>query len=660
MFKRGQVTLYVVVGLVVAAIAILLILMRQGAFLSQWEKERQEALAVPEKAAEIHNYIRNCIENIVDEGVTLLGMQGGYIELPAEKTLPSLDYPFTENLEVLPGMKVPYWFYIAGNRVQKTNIPKKEDMELALEEYVKGRSGECTLNFELFDRYNATSYSHVNADVNILNDVVRFTIDFPVKIEIGDFVYRIPKIYAKVDARIGEMFNMGKEVINKNNNDFYLEEKTIDILAMYKGIPFSGTEMTCSPKVWTKTKVMEELKTALNANMQFIKLKGTASEGSRDYFVWDALSARHRRISSTFRFSKDWPVKMEVFPSQGEILAAKPITDVGNDAMAFLTSIFCLQDYNFVYDIVHPVLVTFTDENGYIFQFATMVAIDNNQPRENKLGTLDVPMVENRICSDMQGKARVYALAPDANGNLNPVSDAEIKMKCVSTVCPVGKTKYDRNTRDTYFEGAVPQCANGLLTASKEGYLDGRQFASTIEDDTYSLKLEPYKEFDYEIIVVEEGFERPLQGGEIAIININNEENGFSAAASSASGKIKLVAGKHNIDTRLISQGFEITIKGKEVTHCTEAPTRNIFGLLGFTEETCTTTSIPDTTMNNVVSGGSSSVWELSREDFSKGQKIIFYVPAKSIPTTIEEMNEAFAMADNPANAIIPKVEWKE
>ncbi|MDD4877876.1 MAG: hypothetical protein PHO02_02445 [Candidatus Nanoarchaeia archaeon] len=657
--KRGQVTLYVTIGLVVVALAVLLIMMRQGAFLNQWEKDRQEALAVPQQAAEIHRYASDCIGQISEEGVSLLGMQGGYIELPAEKNLPSLNHPFSESLEVLPGMRTPFWFYIAGNRVQKTITPTRNEMETALEEYIKQRSGECTLNFELFDRFNA-SFGNVKVDSSINDDVVLVTVDFPIKVEMGDFVYRIPKIYSKVDARIGEMYSIGRELLNRENNDYYLEEKTIDILAMYEGIPYSGTEMTCSPKVWTKSGIEQELKKALNANMQFIKLKGTAYEASNKYFAWDALSKNHKEISSTFRYTTDWPVKMDVFPSEGEILTAKPFNDVGNSAMAFLTSIFCINDYHFVYDVMHPVLVTLSDENGYIFQFAIMVSIDNNQPRENKEGTFDVPEADNRICSEAQGRARVYSVAPDSEGNLQPVNGAEIKIKCISTVCEVGTTSVDRNSRETYFEGRVPQCANALMTASREGYLDARQIVNTVSEDTYSLMLEPYKEFDYEIIVVEDGFERSLNTGETAIISISNEENGFAASAASAAGKIRLVAGRHNIQTSLVSKGFEITIKGNEVTHCVEQPTRNIFGLLGFTEESCSTTTTPDMTLDNVVSGGSASTWDLSREDFSKGQKIIFYVPATAAPSTVEEMETAFAMADNPANAIMPKVEWEE
>ena len=85
MLKRGQITLYVAFGLVVVALIVLLVLTRQGVFLTDWEKERRQALDVPEQAKEMNDYIQGCVGSIADEGITLLGMQGGYIQLPCRE-----------------------------------------------------------------------------------------------------------------------------------------------------------------------------------------------------------------------------------------------------------------------------------------------------------------------------------------------------------------------------------------------------------------------------------------------------------------------------------------------------------------------------------------------------------------------------------------------
>ena len=64
-------------------------------------------------------------------------------------------------------------------------------------------------------------------------------------------------------------------------------------------------------------------------------------------------------------------------------------------------SFFCLTTYNVIYDVEFPVLVSLYDEDSdFTFQFATMVVLDNNQPRENTNGTLDLTEVESPICDD--------------------------------------------------------------------------------------------------------------------------------------------------------------------------------------------------------------------------------------------------------------------
>ncbi|MBU2637469.1 MAG: hypothetical protein KJ955_00680, partial [Nanoarchaeota archaeon] len=388
MNKRGQIAVYVAFGLVIVALAVLIFFFRETALFDAWEKERQLAMEVPEKAAELHTFMQECITGIAEDGVSLIGMQGGYIELPATVTPPTPARPFGNTLEIFPGsdLKTAYWFYVTPNGLQKITVPSKADMEAGLAEYINSRIGYCALNFALFETYNATA-GEISTEVSIKDKQVLFTVDYPIRIIVEDFNYKLPKFYIKVDAKLGEMYDMSREILAKSNADFFLEEKTIDILAMYKDIPFSRTELTCEPKVWTKTRVAAALKNALASNLQFIKVEGTNFDMDRDYFVWDALGTRHKDISSSFRFSPNWPLKMDVYPSEGELLTAKPFMDIGNSAMAFLTSLFCLTDYNFIYDIQYPVLATMSDENGFLFQFATMVIIDNNQPRENLEGT---------------------------------------------------------------------------------------------------------------------------------------------------------------------------------------------------------------------------------------------------------------------------------
>ena len=84
MQKRGQATIFIIIGLVIVLVVAGLIIFRQELFVSQWEKEQAESLIVPEQAEEIHTHVYTCVEEVVGNGLDLLGAQGGYINLPED------------------------------------------------------------------------------------------------------------------------------------------------------------------------------------------------------------------------------------------------------------------------------------------------------------------------------------------------------------------------------------------------------------------------------------------------------------------------------------------------------------------------------------------------------------------------------------------------
>ena len=69
----------------------------------------------------------SCLEEEALLGISVLGSQGGYIDIPAFE--PGSQYaPFSNQLDFL-GNPIPYWYYVSSNGVQKEQVPKKSDME---------------------------------------------------------------------------------------------------------------------------------------------------------------------------------------------------------------------------------------------------------------------------------------------------------------------------------------------------------------------------------------------------------------------------------------------------------------------------------------------------------------------------------------------------
>lgn len=657
MLKRGQATVFVVLGILAVTAIVLLIAYRQDIFASDFEQARETALVVPEKAQEVQSLVQKCIEQVSEQGLTILGTQGGYINLPSD-TLVTPAHPFSTSLPIFENsdLKTAYWFYVAPNGVQKNGIPTLKQMETDLAEYVRQNLGSCVQNFTMFETYNVTA-GPIAVDLSINPRSVLVTADFPLKIDLYGFEYEVTRFYAEVNSRVGEMYAVGKEIMQKENADLYLEDKTIDLLSVYEDIPYSRTEITCSPRLWTKSKVLSAIKSAAANNMQFIKVKGTETSSSDKYFLWDALQKSHSGITAGFRYSKQWPMKMDVYPSEGEILKAEPINKVNHPAVAYLTSLFCLTDYNFVYDLKYPVLVSLTDENGNMFQFATMVVISKNQPRENKIQAVEIPEETNQICKNAINPVTVYALSPDADGNLIPLEGADIKLKCITSVCDLGTTKINRDSGDALLKVRAPQCVNAQLIAEKEGYHEGKEIVSTVESGSYNVMIEPYNELSYEIKIMDQGVERDMVSGETAIITIDNEEKGYSRTISDPGGKISLIAGDFNIRSTLIAQGFDIPIEGKEITHCYQEPSSIIFGIFGITNEKCTTVKSEDMTLDQVITGGAEQAWSVDRQEMSAAKKVTFYIPSSNLPSSMEELEQVYKDVSTSNRAVRPFLE---
>ena len=85
MNKRGQVTLFVIIGIVLLVSGISVFFLKDYVLKSEFERQMERSLALPEKAAEVNTFVLSCIEDVTQEAVGLIGQQGGYIDVPKEE-----------------------------------------------------------------------------------------------------------------------------------------------------------------------------------------------------------------------------------------------------------------------------------------------------------------------------------------------------------------------------------------------------------------------------------------------------------------------------------------------------------------------------------------------------------------------------------------------
>ena len=125
--KRGAVTLFVIIGLLIVASVITIVFFRDD-IANLFRKEQAiTTVTVPKQIEPIKNYIDSCIDEVSQEDINKVSSQGGYINLPGDEVPISLANIFSNELQIFPrgSSRTIYWYYESANGIQKNQIPKQ-------------------------------------------------------------------------------------------------------------------------------------------------------------------------------------------------------------------------------------------------------------------------------------------------------------------------------------------------------------------------------------------------------------------------------------------------------------------------------------------------------------------------------------------------------
>lgn len=638
MLKRGQVTIFIVLGIVILIAFGFLAAIKLNLFKTEFERELVRS-QVPEQLKPVKTYIDNCLSSISETAVYTLSSRGGYLSIPKDIIPRSINNPFSNSLEIYPGNEVAYWFYESANAIQKQQIPTTEGIELELEEYLNEHFSDCY--YELGTYYNQGFEIELSEDVdskvNLENNHIEITIDAPMYVALNDVTKTIEKHTIKLEIPLKKFYDLSKKILENELESNFLEEKTIDMMEVYEEIPFSGTEFDCERKIWNKQQVKEDFKKIVNRNIGALNLKNSNYINLNDpynYFLVDVTTSQ--KLTSNFMYSQTWPFAIEISPSKGDILLGDSITQSSPEISKFLNMFFCLNNYHFVYDVKYPVLISLMDESGYVFQFATLAIIDNNQPRRAENPYLDYTndgeMKEN-ICEYASKPITIDVFDYET---VEPIKQADILYQCSVTTCYLGKTD-----DSGIFNGLSPSCLNGQIMAQKTGYHLEEQEFSTNEVDSSMLFLSKYTELDLDIKILD------LNSNEIEevedreiIFQFENLDNEFITIVTNEDEKITLIPGYYKVTSYVMGEpNFDVTAGGSSFTQCIEVPKQGILGLFA-KEEKCFETEIGEFDLEKIIIGGAEFEWEIySLQHYNE---LTLYGAVNDLPNSIMELNSIF------------------
>lgn len=602
MKKSAQVTIFIVIAIVVVGGIVAYFALRDGF-----------GIGVPQELRPAYDYYISCLEASAREGVNLLGEQGGRIEIP-EFEPGSAYMPFSSQLNFL-GQAVPYWMYVSGNNLLREQIPKKGEMEVELANYIGERIGDC--DFEDFEKMGYDVYveegvvsSDINdfsVDVNVKNKVTIFKGESSVVVENHDF---------SIDSKLGEFYKMARDVYDYEKESAFLEDYALDVMRLYA--PVTGTELGCAPKIFVEENIKEDIVSGLSANIPALKLKGDyydLSSVEDSYFVTDI--GRDIDENVNFMYSPRWPTSIEIYGD----MVAKPVgLQEGMGLMGF-----CYVPYHFIYDINFPVLIQFYDEEE-IFQFPIAVVISKSRARV-ALPTTGGTSIESRVCEFKNQDVDVYTYDVD----LNPV-EARIQFKCLDDVCDIGET--EAGTSDAILRGQFPQCVNGFIVASAEGYADARYQISTNEESIANIVLNRKYDIDLDLGDVDK-----------ALVNFVSDDYSVTALYPDMDS-VELVEGFYNVSV-FVYDDSSLKFPASSRSECVDVPESGLAGAFGAQTEKCYDINIPEMDVDFAVVGGGRTAEYITVGMLENAVELNINVPLFGLPESLEGLQENYLRAED-------------
>jgi len=589
--KNAQLTVFIIIAVLIVGAAGFYFLLRENVFI----------LKIPASIEPVYNSFLECVGDRVFTGANVLGSQAGYIHLPEFK--PGSQYmPFSSQLSFL-GNNIPYWYYVSGNNIEDEQVPSKADMERELSEFVEEKIRGCSYE-DYYEEGFEINQGEPKAAVSIRDSEISVNLNMDLTIKKGEDSFSLRSHRLKVSSKLGGLYNSAIKVYQEEQENLFLEDYAVDVLRIYA--PVDGVEFSCSPETWNAASIFGSLQEAFEANTLALRTEGDS------YFSVDVP------VSNKVRFinSRSWPVSLEVLPSEGDNLIAKPVgNQQGLGALGF-----CYVPYHFVYSIKYPVLVQ-VYEGEEVFQFPLAVIIQGNKPRTS-LKESAAGRKSAELCSYKNTPIIVNTMDSELN-----LVDADIYYECFGETCSIGKTS------SGFLEAEFPQCSNGFIIARAEGFKDERYLHSTTEQGSADLFLDRIYEREIELKL--DGIHYDGK----AIITFSSDEYSGSVIYPEQK-KVKLSEGDYQVQVQ-VYEDSSLSVDAGKVEQCMEV-SKGLGALFGITQKECFDIDVPSQIISSVLTGGGTENYYVLESELKNSEIIEIDAESSPKPSSLEQLQNNY------------------
>lgn len=207
MTKRGQITLFIIIGII--------LLVMIGLVLFTEKEVKVKDVPIPADIKPVKLYVENCIQSVGPFGLYLIGMQGGFIEpspIAIRTHYSEIAYAYYEGVEIL--ISLPR----IGSQFSK---------------YIENQLPTCINNFEAFKEFDITA-GEIKANTIFTEKDTIVNVKYPLTIKKGDSITELSDFSATFPIRLKKIYNdvrtiVDKELDNPEQIDItYLQETGMD------------------------------------------------------------------------------------------------------------------------------------------------------------------------------------------------------------------------------------------------------------------------------------------------------------------------------------------------------------------------------------------------------------------------------------------------
>src|SRR3989338_5612672 len=195
--KKSQVTVFIIIGIVMLISTALFIYFKLSV-------KPAVQIIVPPELMPVQSYVESCIKGIAEDGITTLGINGGYITFPDEIE----SNPRSYLASPVEQLKNPYWWYDGTSA-----MPTEDFIKAQISDYVSKELKNCLKNFTDFSNdFDIEPLGEIEAITELAKNDVVIEVKYPLRIKnkLNSTISALEDFKAKIPVRLKAVYELAR------------------------------------------------------------------------------------------------------------------------------------------------------------------------------------------------------------------------------------------------------------------------------------------------------------------------------------------------------------------------------------------------------------------------------------------------------------------